>query len=355
MQQQETTQHQCSGGNTNAPEQTTPAAELATTSGRFRNFCYTIFPSASIVNVGIEYLPNKMKYLLEGTEYCPNTSRKHFQGFVIFKNPRTLSSVIKEYAKLKGHWEICSGNAKQNMDYCMKDDDYREYGTAPVGRGTRTDLVQLTSLVREGRSDREIIDEVGDRWLRSYRGIQRVREIYFENQPRNWEMDVRIYWGPPGSGKTQLVWEEFGDRVYPKPIGRWWDGYHGQECVLIDDFCPDTCHDMTYSFYLQLLDRYPMFVDPRFGRTQFSSKTIIFTSNICPDEWFDARPNREAFFRRVKSIRYISLAPAGGRSDTAWSSLRSQRPRPTASPVNSGLQLLNDMCGARGSTSSGTT
>lgn len=354
-QQHSTTQK--SGGNTIAPDLLiTPAApentliqsavHSATTDKgpilRFRNFCYTIFPIHPMMRTGLEFEVKKMKYLIEGIETCPTTGSKHFQGFVIWKNPRSLSSIIKEYKHLKGHWEICKGNAEQNIEYCAKEDDYIEHGIRPTGRGSRQDIIQISNLVREGRTDREIIDHVGDRWLHCYRGVTRMREIYFENQPRNWVMDVRIYWGPPGTGKTRSVWEEFENGVYPKPIGRWWDGYRGQSCVLIDDFDPDICHEMTYAFYLQLLDRYPLFVDPRFGRVNFCSNVIIFTSNIDPSTWFLEKPNREAFFRRVSTVRYFESS-FGGVVELDVPSTR--LPAIPNADVSTGV--LTAMCGGR--------
>lgn len=42
-------------------------------------------------------------------------------------------------------------------------------------------------------------------------------------------------WGPAGCGKTTSA-----NRAYPgaflKPLNRWWDGYQGEETVIVDDF-----------------------------------------------------------------------------------------------------------------------
>ncbi|RIB02224.1 hypothetical protein C2G38_2228410 [Gigaspora rosea] len=47
--------------------------------------------------------------------------------------------------------------------------------------------------------------------------------------------------GPGGSGKTELVQKLFSDELYNKPKkqqsgSNWWNGYKGQEIVLIDEF-----------------------------------------------------------------------------------------------------------------------
>lgn len=48
--------------------------------------------------------------------------------------------------------------------------------------------------------------------------------------------DVRGIWiyGPPGTGKTHRARTRYG-KVYLKPQNKWWDGYQGEETVVIDD------------------------------------------------------------------------------------------------------------------------
>jgi len=62
----------------------------ATATKKFRNFCFTSYQGK------IEYNSKNMKYLLQGIEICPNTNREHIQGFVIYKNPRTIGGILKE-------------------------------------------------------------------------------------------------------------------------------------------------------------------------------------------------------------------------------------------------------------------
>ena len=62
------------------------------------------------------------------------------------------------------------------------------------------------------------------------------------NQQRHWKTEVVVYWGPPGTGKTRRAQFEAGKDAYwlRKPISRngalWWDGYEGQDVVVIDEF-----------------------------------------------------------------------------------------------------------------------
>ena len=60
-----------------------------------------------------------------------------------------------------------------------------------------------------------------------------------------------------------------------------------------DEFNPDK----------RLCDRYPMAVEVKGGSVDFISKILKFTSNFNVDTWFQDRPNKAAFFRRVTSIK----------------------------------------------------
>jgi len=243
-----------------------------------------------------------MKYLIQGRETAPSTGKVHWQGFVIYKSARTLSAVIKEYKGI--HFEVCQGSPAQNMEYCKKEGQWEEWGEPPKVQGERTDLKSIGDMLKEGASDREMLEENPGAWLHCYRGVKEARKVLFPVAVRRWEMDVRIYWGNSGCGKTRKVWDEFED-VYVKPVGKWWDGYDGQDVVLVDDFDPSNCFDIQFDFYLKLLDRYPMKVEVKGGFEEFRSKTIIFTSNFDPKTWFYTKSNRGAFFRRVKTIVHL--------------------------------------------------
>lgn len=122
-------------------------------------------------------------------------------------------------------------------------------------------------------------------------------------QKRDWEMDVRIYWGKTGSGKTRKVYDEFGNNnIYNKMEGKWWDNYNGEICVLFDNFNPKNNYGLSFNYFKNLLDKYPMLVECKGSSCQFRSKTIIFTSNYDPKDWFPNEKYRDVFFSKVKTI-----------------------------------------------------
>jgi len=240
-------------------------------------------------------------YIIYGREVCPKTKNIHFQGYIHFKNPVRFEPLLKELKPR--HLEKCKGTPSQNITYCSKDDDIVELNpeNKPVGQGTRNDLVAIRDAVKNGASELDICEEFPGDYIRYHKGIEKMRNLY-QYTKRNWKMDVRIYWGAPGTGKSRTVHEDYGDEVYVKMYGKWWDGYNGEKVVLIDDFDPTNCFDSTFDWYLKLLDRYPMKVEYKGGSCEFCSKIIIFTSNYDPSGWFLKKENRDAFFRRVTHI-----------------------------------------------------
>lgn len=262
---------------------------------RNRNWCFTSFEAEP------PQFDVTMKYMIVGKEVCPDTSREHWQGFVIFKNPKLFGGLKR--VQPTWHWEAAKGSIDDNVNYCSKDGNFEEHGERPAGSGHRSDLDAITDMIASGKSELEIYETSPSTWIRNYRGIKSACQLLRLNTRRDWIMDVRIYWGKPGSGKTRTVYDEFDTDVYPKMVGKWWDGYMGQRVVLIDDFDPDTCFDNTFDFYLKLLDRYPMLVEWKGGSGNFCSRVIIFTSNVNPNMWFLDKRNRDAFFRRVCTVR----------------------------------------------------
>lgn len=94
-------------------------------------------------------LPTELSYLLYGRE-TSSSGTPHLQGFCSFvKRKRNPSSV---FFNGRAHWEICR-SIPASIKYCKKDGDWVDFGTAPGGKGKRSDLDAFKEAIRDGLSD----------------------------------------------------------------------------------------------------------------------------------------------------------------------------------------------------------
>lgn len=269
---------------------------------RSRAWCWTSFGDTPP-----HYDENICDYLAYAPEICPTTNRKHWQWYAHFKYAVPATVVINRiqvcYAK------IAHGTPQENRDYIFgpykKGDkekpvnpDAVEFGTLPK-QGKRTDIINIVDCIRAGDSDAQILEEHGDKALRLLNYIDKARST-LSNVKRNWPMSVLIFWGDPGTGKSRYAHEHYPD-LYVKDESKWWDGYKGQDTVLVDDFyCASS--EIPLVKWLMILDRYPMQVQVKGGFVEFVSKTIIFTSNLDPTCWWWGLPQKAAWDRRINTI-----------------------------------------------------
>lgn len=245
-------------------------------------------------------------------EKCPSTGRLHWQFYVKFKNAKR--------PKGAGNACSCEGAHMEPRKFKIKDGDMENYGLKSessiegtqftfgdeeITQGTRTDLKSMCREILDGKCLADIAQEYPEQYVKYHNGIKSLKYLSF--QKRNWIMDVRIYWGPPGSGKTSKVYKEFGiDNVFSKMENKWYDGYNGEECLLIDDFNP--LDDwIKFKTLLKLTDSYPFTVETKNGTVNFCSKVIIFTCNEDPKNWFSwlTPKDKGAWDRRITKIEEI--------------------------------------------------
>lgn len=152
----------------------------------------------------------------------------------------------------------------QARDYCKKEesrvDGPWEFGEEPAP-GTRNDLVAIKQLLDEGGSVNQVAEDYFAAWCR-YRASFTTYSL-MRSGKRSWQTHVRVYWGPPGTGKSRRAAFEGGEEAYwlNNTGGQvlWWDGYVDQKIVIIDDFYGW----MKHSDMLRVIDRYPYAVQVR--------------------------------------------------------------------------------------------
>lgn len=270
---------------------------------RFRHFCMTCFETGDTLKEQFEENKQILRYFIAGEEICPKTNKTHYQCYMYLKNTMSLKKIIEKWRP--NHIEICKGDSESNIKYCKKEEKiFIEYGEPP-SQGKRTDILKAIELAKNQTNDQELINTCPTEFLKYHRGLEKIKTAF--NIKRNWKMEVIIIWSQySGNGKSRYVWDTEGiDNVYVKPKNKWWDHYNGEETVLIDDFAPNEYEEGKFTWWLTLLDRYPMIIEYKGGSCHFRSKKIYITSNHDPDTWFIGILNRHAFFRRVSKIYWV--------------------------------------------------
>lgn len=225
-----------------------------------------------------EKFPSIFKYFIASKEVGENLT-PHLQCYGETTNKHTISGLQKKIqdlnANLRLHIEVAGGTAQQNIEYCTKTGDpWFEHGTRPKGQGKRTDLEVLCAKMEQGESLNDLIKAHPSSYIKYSSGIQKLYAFY--NQPRN-HMTIG-YWlhGETGTGKSRWVHENFPDAFWKLPDCKWFDGYNGQETVVLDDYRPTK--ELSFQMLLRLVDRYPMLVETKGGYINFSPKRLIITT-----------------------------------------------------------------------------
>lgn len=218
------------------------------------------------------------EYLIFGRETCPDTGRKHLQGFVLFKNRRNLCSVKRW---LPGsHFERAKGTLAECANYCKKDGDFTEFGSLPADE-RKPNCFRDVLLKAECGDIAGIKAEYPGIYLRYKANILSSQQ--FNREPLDNSCGVWIC-GPPRIGKDYAV-RKFSP-LFVKSLNKWWDGYSNQDYVLISDV--DQSHCVWLASFLKIwADMYPFTAEIKGGTILIRPKRIIVTSNFTMAECFN--------------------------------------------------------------------
>lgn len=274
---------------------------------RGRNWCFTLNnPDQTEIDnlhqlysssVGIRYMVFQKEQAATGTI--------HLQGYVEFSDTMRFNRV-KQLISRRAYLARRMGTRQQARQYCMKEDsriegpwEYGEWTGGSEFTTTSNPFNQLRTMLEEGKTEEELWDEHLGTMVRYYRGIREF--IRIRTPDRDFKTRVIVLYGPPRTGKSKWIMDNYR-RVYWKPRGEWWDGYTNQETVALDDFYGW----LPYDQLLRLCDRYPLLVPTKGGFTNFVGRTLCFTSNKLPREWYSRVDDLTAFYERVDEWRYVT-------------------------------------------------
>lgn len=254
-----------------------------------------------------------------GEENTPHTHIYMHNSTVI-----RFSMIKKRFPQ--AHIEMCRGTAQQNREYITKtgkylndrkhetciDGTFEEFGEVPIERqGKRNDLDDLYSMIKDGLSDFDILEQDASYILhmdKIDRARQTVRQETYKNTWR--DVDVTYIYGDTGSGKTRGVMEKYGyenvfrvtDYLHP------FDNYKGQDVVVFEEFRSN----LRIGDMLNYLDGYPLELPCRYANKYACFTKVYLISNLPLSQQYNQLQienyeSYRAFLRRISGVQhYVS-------------------------------------------------
>lgn len=226
---------------------------------------------------------------------------KHLQGFTILNKNGRISAVKKLHAT--AHWEAAKGSWEQNVTYCSKDGDITEFGTRPITKKRQGEQEkERWDNAKKQAIEGNIEDIDADIYLRYYRTLKEIKKDHMVKPEDAIDTTGEWYYGGPGTGKSKTAREKFPG-AYDKMQNKWWDGYQGEDNVILDDF-----DSKELGHHLKIWgDRYSFLAETKGGAMNIRPKKIIITSNYSIDELWEDEAMREALKRRFKITHFFSF------------------------------------------------
>ena len=263
-----------------------------------RGWCFTINNYTEHDEHIVFDMAEYAKYVVCGREFGEENGTPHLQGFVYFSTEKSMKQMKEIHPT--AHWEPMRGTVDQASEYCKKEGDYFEAGVKPLNQREKGECGKQSIEERWALAKAGQFEQLPPEHLKIYKYIH---SLYSEVADRP-ELDNVWVQGHTGCGKSRWVRETY-PVFYTKPMNKWWDGYAGEEVVVLDDFDPR--HAEHLSYYLKIwADHYSFNAEVKGGMIRVRPKTVIVTSQYAIEDCFKETAERDAIARR---FRVYQIAP----------------------------------------------
>jgi len=245
---------------------------------------------------------------------------KHWQLVVRYDRSVRFGHVKKNFPS-SAHIELCrssAANAYVHKEETAVPGTRFSYGEMEPRRGPKRESVDWQNIYGLAKSgDFEKIPPAI--YIRHKASLNSVYVDHIQVQDR--DVEIICYYGNAGTGKSlRAKYETLGMSVFKKdPTSKWWDGYKGEEAVIVDEYYGD----WPLSNFLIWCDRYGSRGEIKGGSCPLLFKKMIFTSNVSPSEWYPKTTihQKAAIARRISpfematacwmELYYLNLVNAG--------------------------------------------
>lgn len=276
---------------------------------RLRNYCFTSFVTEEGKRDYENFLApsSDIRFAVWQLERCPTTGKEHLQGYIELHRALRRSSVTK-FFPAGVHLEQRKGSQAQAIAYCEKSDSriagpWRCGSTAESAQGHRSDLDELTDLIKAGATVTNVAETFPVSFVKYHKGIQALHSHLSRARIPAWRtLQVLVYYGDAGTGKTKAAIENADGSYFILDQGErvWFDGYDGESTLILDDFYGW----IKYGMLLRILDGHPYRAEIK-GSFRYAEWTkVMITSNKHPSEWY-SQGLTPALNRRINEIQYF--------------------------------------------------
>lgn len=307
---------------TPAPRSPPPLLNGGRAAKQFRNWCFTInildhedqdlWEQAMKQNIMLKGDNPKIKYLVWEFEKGDALERPHIQGYLEYQTKTTLAGLKRLFNLNYIHAEARMGTASEAANYCKKEGSYFEFGKisedrlirgrANGGQQVKKDWEEMLSAIKAGTEICDFIERYPKYAMTSTSAMMKIYAIYEgKKEIPTLDGELKDYnlwiYGEAGTGKSRFAFETFGS-YYSKQPSKWWDGYKGEETVVLDDLDPESTKYIIR--YLKIWsDRYPFEAEIKGGTLKIRPRRFVITSNYsleeCISNFTDIAPLRRRF------------------------------------------------------------
>lgn len=263
----------------------------------------------------VQKLYSNIEYYVMAQHEAPETGHEHVHIFIVFKKTQQIG---KQFLMAMCYPHIVAkyyqNAAKNAMSYVLdakKASKIIEYGIKPSFIDEESKAEKNKRLLTEDLVD--LVDK-GDISAYSLPLLKKAREIYSGLKKRKIAMEnVRGKWiyGKPGLGKTHFCVQDSLDRNEDEPYfkectHKWWDGFHGQKCVIMDDLSQTKAFPELPVCLKLWADKFVSQGQTKGGMVQLDYEILYVTSNYSIDEVFKScdEVTIEAIKRRFTEVEF---------------------------------------------------
>jgi len=277
---------------------TSQTARTANTAQRV-SWCFTAYEELKLAE-------DEIAYLVCQVEICPTTKKEHIQGYVRFKRSQRMSGAKRILGLKSVHVTPANGTEDENYAYCTKADSRKdpdaepfEFGTrkktkgeekSKSGQGARNDLSEFKEWIKNYPNEKipeiELLENFPGIFARYKQFIKDACRIYKKRLVTDDDLVkeacmLHFITGETGTGKTTWVLKNIKDIYEKDGNSNWWDGYEGEENVLINEW-----YTKDYMNVQQLIKHSDIInkkIQVKGGYTRLTCKNIYITTNHDPE------------------------------------------------------------------------